>query len=161
MASILLSLGLNNHEWMKMMVRNIMVLFDSACVRGEALKYSTELAKRIDAALVLLMILPFDVSENTANVIESMIKLGGQVKDTLNRHADTIRNLGIPVETAVRIGNPRSELVKFLAESGKFQTIVWGGKPNLMRRKAHWLVHVQDIVKCAVVVPFLKDKAKG
>ena len=137
-----------------------MVLFDSEYACSRALQYSIGLAKRTDAALVLLVILPFEVSVNIPNGIESVIKLGVQVKDTLKRHVDTIQNLDIPAEAAVRIGNPRSELVKFLAESGRVQTIVWGGQPDPIKRNAYWLADIKDIVNCAVVVPFMKAEAE-
>lgn len=115
----------------------------------------------MDSTLVLLVLIPFELSEKTPDGIESILQLGARAKETLERHVDIIQNVGIPAEAAVRIGNPRSELVKFLAESGGFQTIVWGGKPDRVNKKAHWLSPMKDIVKCAVVVPFMKDKREN
>jgi len=138
-----------------------MVLFDSPSVRREAVQYSIELAKRMDSTLVLLVLIPFDLSEKSAQGIESILQLGSRAKETLQRYVDIIQNAGIPGEAAVRIGNPRSELVKFLAESGRFETIVWGGKPEIANKKAHWLSPMKDIAECAVVVPFIRDKRGG
>lgn len=143
------------------MAHKIMVLFDSPSVRREAVQYSIELAKRMDSSLVLLVLIPFELSEKTPDGIESILQLGARAKETLQRHIAIIQSVGIPAEAAVRIGNPRSELVKFLAESGGVQTIVWGGKPDRVNKKAHWLPPMKDIVKCTVVVPLMKAKRAG
>ena len=137
----------------------IMVLFDSPEIRPESLQYSIELAKRMNSDLTLLAILPNETGKNTSNEIEPMIKRGYQAKASLKKHTETIQNAGITVETAVRIGNPKSELVKYLAESGRFETIVWGARPDLMKRKDHWLAQIKDILECPVVTPFLKNDA--
>ena len=107
-----------------------MVLFDSAAIRRESLQYSIELAKRMNSNLTLLVILPFEAHRTDSSGIES-----------------------------VRIGNPRSELVKYVAEAGRFETIVWGARPDLMKKKDHWLVRMKDTLECPVVTPFIKNDA--
>lgn len=138
----------------------IMVLFDSASIRRESLQYSVELAKRMNSNLILLVILPFEICRTASNGIEPMIKRGVRAEESLKKHAETIRNADVSVETAIRIGNPRSELVKYVAEAGRFETIVWGANPDLMKRKDHWLVQMKDILECPVVTPFIKNDAK-
>jgi nucleotide-binding universal stress UspA family protein len=135
----------------------IMVLFDSASIRRESLRYSIELAKRMNSSLILLVILPFEVCRTAADGIEPMIERGVQAKESLDKHVESIREAGIPVETAIRIGNPRSELVKYVAEAGRFEVIVWGARPDLMKKKDHWLVQMKDILGCPVVTPFIKN----
>ncbi len=137
----------------------IMVLFDSASVRRESLQYSIELAKRMNSNLSLLVILPFGVCQTTPIGIEPMIERGAQAKEALKKNIETIKNAGLAAETAVRIGNPRSELVKYLAETSRFEIIVWGSRPDLMKRKDHWLVQMKDILGCPVVTPFIKNDA--
>ena len=137
----------------------IMVLFDSASIRRESLQYSIELAKRMNSNLNLLVILPFEINPTASNDIEPMIKRGVQAKESLEKHIETIKNAGVPVETAVRIGNPRSELVKYVAEAGRFEIIVWGARPDLMKKKDHWLVRMKDTLECPVVTPFIKNDA--
>jgi hypothetical protein len=139
----------------------IMVLFDSEAIRHESLLYSIELAKRMNSNLTLLMILPFEACRTDSNGIEPLIKRGVRAKESLEKHIEIIKNAGLSVETAVRIGNPRSELVKYVAEAGRFETIVWGAKPDLMRRKDHWLVRMKDTLECPVVTPFIKNDAKS
>ena len=141
------------------MISQIMVLFDSASIRRESLRYSIELAKRMNSNLTLLVILPFNVGTTASNSIEPMIKLGLQAKESLKRNIEVIKNADLSVETAIRIGNPRSELVKYIAEAGRFETIVWGARPELMKRKDHWLVRMKDALECPVVTPFIKHSA--
>ena len=133
-----------------------MVLFESASIRRESLRYAIELAKRMNSNLILLVILAFEGRRKGSNGVETIIKRGEQAKASLENHIKTIQNEGISVETTVRIGNPRSELVKYLAENGRFEIIVWGGGPDMMKRKDHWLVRMKDVLKCPVVTPFIK-----
>ena len=137
----------------------IMVLFDSAAIRRESLQYSIELAKRMNSNLTLLVILPFEAHRIDSNGIESMIKRGVKAEESLKKNLETIKNAGLSAETAVRIGNPRSELVKYVAETGRFETIVWGARPDLMKKKDHWLVRMKDTLECPVVTPFIKNDA--
>lgn len=137
----------------------ILALFDSASIRRESLRYSIELAKRLNSSLSLLVILPFEVHGTATGGIEPMLERAAQAKEALEKHAQKIRKADIPVETAVRIGNPRSELVKYVAETGRFEIIVWGGIPDLMKSKDHWLVLMKDTLGCPVVSPFIKNDA--
>ena len=140
------------------MGHKIMALFESAAIRPESLQYSIELAKRMDSDLALLVILPFEVPREAPNDLQPMIKRGEHAQSTLKKVVETIRNEGIGVETAVRIGNPKSELVKYLAEAGRFETIVWGDRPELMKSKDHWLARMKAILECPVVTPYIRTE---
>lgn len=137
----------------------IMLLFDSAMIRRESLQYAIALAKRTNSDLSLLAVLPFEVGRKTSNGFRPMIERGLQAEESLEKHAETIRKAGIAAETTVRIGNPRSELVKYLAESGRFNIIIWGARPDLMTSKDHWLVKMKNTLECPVVTPFKKNLA--
>lgn len=137
----------------------IMVLFDSATIRRESLQYAIALAKRTNSDLNLLAILPFGVGKPTSAGIRPMIERGLQAEESLEKHAERIRKAGIAAETTVRIGNRRSELVKYLAEFGRFKIIIWGARPDLMKSKDHWLVQMKDTLGCQVVIPFKKNEA--
>lgn len=137
----------------------IMLLLDSASIRRESLQYSIELAKRMNSNLTLLVILPFEVCRTASCGIEPMVKRGVHANELLKKLVETIQRADITVDTAVRIGNPRSELVKYVAETGRFEIIVWGGNPDLMKRKDHWLARMKDILECPVVTPFIKNDA--
>ena len=137
----------------------ILLLFDSATIRRESLQYAIALAKRTNSDLSLLAILPFEVDKTASNGFRPMIERGLQAEASLKKHAETIRKAGIAAETTVRIGNARSELVKYLAESGRFEILIWGARPDLMKRKDHWLVRMKNTVGCPVVTPFKKNAA--
>ena len=138
------------------MTRKIMLLSDSPFMQKEAVQYSVELAKRMNSKLVFLSLMPLETSGDGSNEIESIVGMGSRAMDMLKKFSEAYQNIGLTIETAVRIGDPRSELVKFLAESGIFQTIVWGGRPELVHQKSHWLARINKIVKCSVVVPVKK-----
>jgi hypothetical protein len=134
-----------------------MVLFDSASIRPESIRYSMGLAKRMNSTLTLLVILPFEISAKASGGIEPMIKRGAEAEKSLKKHMEPIKNAGLAVQTAVRIGNPKSELVKYVAESGRFEIIIWGAKPELMKKKDHWLVRMKNTLECPVITPFIKN----
>ena len=142
------------------MVPQIIVLFDSTLIRRESLQYSIELAKRMNANLTLLVILPFEVSTTASKGIVPMIKRAIQAKELLKKNIEPIKNAALSVETAVRIGNPKSELVKYIAEAGRFEIIVWGASPDLMKKQGHWLVQMKDTLQCPIVTPFIKQQAQ-
>ncbi|OIN96133.1 MAG: hypothetical protein AUJ48_02045 [Deltaproteobacteria bacterium CG1_02_45_11] len=144
------------------MSRKIMLLFDSLSVHGEAVQYSIELAKRMDSSLVLLMLLPFESGENTSAGSDWLKDPEARVHDALVRHIEAAKKVGVSVETLVKMGDPPSELMKFLAGPSTFQTIVWGGEQDLTnkkvrQKKAHWLVKMKDILDCPVVIPSMKS----
>jgi nucleotide-binding universal stress UspA family protein len=139
------------------MKSQIMVLFDSASIRREALQYSIELAKRLHSNLTLLVILSFEVRRNGFKEIQPMITHGLHAEAFLKEHIEAIQNEGISVETAVRVGHPKSELLKYIAETGRCEIIVWGGGPEQLKRTHHWLVRLKDILECHVVTPLLKN----
>ena len=135
----------------------IMVLFDSASIRPESIRYSMELAKRMNSTLTLLVILPFEVNPTASGGIQPMIKRGAEAEKSLKKHIEPIKNEGLTVQTDVRIGNPKSELVKYVAESGRFEIIIWGATPDLMKKKDHWLVRMKNTLECPVITPFIKN----
>ena len=137
-----------------------MLLVDSPQIRSEAVRYSIELAKRLKTTLLLLVLLPFEMSDDTSGDVRSIFTLGEEARNAVREHADGIGRIGLPVEEAVRIGNPRSELIKFFAESGRFQAIVWGGRSDPTQKKHHWLAGVPDDLKSSILVPFVKRNPK-
>ena len=135
-----------------------MVLGDSFYIRSEAVRYAIELAKRLDAVLVLLMLLPFELTDKPSWGVDAVLNLQAKAKEATKKHIGYMENAGIHFEAAIRIGNPRSELLKFLAESGRFHSIVWGGESDSVNKTSHWISHLEEDVKCAVLVPFAKNQ---
>ena len=91
----------------------IMVLSDSFHISTEAIRYSIALAKRLDAVLVLLMLLPFELTPKTPGGVDNVLKLQSRAAEALRQLISDMERGGVPVEGAIRIGNPRSELLKF------------------------------------------------
>jgi len=83
-------------------------------------------------------------------------------RNTLMNHLGRAEMEDVSTQIIVRIGDPQSELMKFLAESSAIQTIVWGGRPDLVdsgarQKQPHWLVKTKGLVECPIVVPSLKS----
>ena len=136
----------------------IMVLGDSFHIRKEAIRYSIALAKRLDAVLVLLMLLPFESTKKLPGGVNTVLKLQARAAEAIKQPIGDMKRGGVSVEGAIRIGNPRSELLKFLAESGRFHSIVWGGDSDSINEKSHWTSNLEADVKCSVLVPFVKPE---
>ena len=144
------------------MAKKVMILLESFYVRREALQYSIELAKRMDSTLVFFLIIPLEICENA----DKTDPLEIDVKDAMISHMDAAQRAGVSVEAVIRMGDPSSELMKFLAISRSIQTIVWGGEKDLInqrsvQKRAHWLVKLKDVVEIPVVIPSMKVKSKS
>ncbi|MBW1800304.1 MAG: hypothetical protein JRJ85_06190, partial [Deltaproteobacteria bacterium] len=68
------------------MVQKIMVLVDSPQIRSEAVQYSVELAKRLKTTLVLLVLLPFEMSDDPSWDVRSIFTLGKKARDAVKQH---------------------------------------------------------------------------
>ena len=144
------------------MTRKIMVLSNSLILRKEAVRYSIELAKRTESSLLFLILPALDSEEFKtfeANFIEGY---ESTAKNALLEHINDARQDDIHVEVKVNIGDPYSELVKFLAESKSIQTIIWGDKLESNNskdglNKSHWLLKLKDKLQYPVVIPSIKE----
>lgn len=144
------------------MERCILLLFDSLTVRNEAVQYSIELAKRTDSGLVFLMLLPPETGERASAGSDRSQDLEEGIHDILMKCLEDAEKAGLFVDAVVRMGDPQSELMKFLASSRSIQTIVWGGRPDVInkgahQKNAHWLVKIKGMAEYPVVVPSKKS----
>ncbi len=140
-------------------------MFDSHTAREEAVQYSIELAKRMDAELVFLALLGPE-SESGLSSIDGDTESDTKAHGMLERHLRKAEDADITAAGHVRIGNPQSELMKFLAGSSSVHTIVWGGSRDVIesgarQKKGHWLVKAKGMLECPVVVPSIKLHATG
>ncbi|MFO8058222.1 MAG: universal stress protein [bacterium] len=136
------------------MAGKVMVILDSFSMAGEAVQYSIELARRMDYSLLVLILLPLDSEE-----LKSAKDIEKRAQDALRPHISFARDAGVETEAEVRIGDPSSELMKFLAGARSVHTIVWGGKSDISRagrKKAHWLLKIKHMLECPVVIPSTK-----
>ncbi|MCP4756714.1 MAG: hypothetical protein GY866_38110 [Proteobacteria bacterium] len=136
-----------------------MIVFDSLFICEEAVLYSIELAKRTNSSLSMLWLLPFQNNHKTTEKIEAA-DIERHLENDFGKQVETARNSDVPVEMIVSIGDPSSELLKFLAGSRSIRTIVWGGRSepfqNKSKGKPHWLVLMKENLECPVVVPLKK-----
>ncbi|MFH1434438.1 MAG: universal stress protein [Pseudomonadota bacterium] len=128
------------------MAGSIMVLFDALPVLDEAARYAIDLAERMDCGLIFLFIHPPDTSDSGPAGSHECGRAGstGGLRHALKKHVEAAGRAGVPLEAEVRIGDPVSELMKFLAGSGAINTIVWAGMrdPAVVRGRGsgcHWL----------------------
>ena len=136
------------------MSKQVMVLFDSLMVRSEAFQYAIELAKRMDYALVVLILIDHD----NGDARESGV-LYSRAREALRGPLESAKNEGIDVDAEVRLRDPSSELLKYCAVSRSIQIMVWGGSLEVIHpkgNKSHWFTLTKDKVGCPVVVPSMK-----
>jgi hypothetical protein len=137
----------------------IMVLTESYQIHWEAVRYSIALAQRLDAVLILLMLLHLESTPKTPRGVNTVLALQTRGEQVIRQPIAEMEKAGISVESAIRIGDPRSELLKFLAESDRFHSIVWGGDGGAIHEKQHWMSNLGADVKSAVLVPYAKTEA--
>lgn len=139
------------------MPRNILLVFENEEIFPEALTYSREFAMRIDAKVTLLMIVPMSfmgrtVISPTRNTIRNIeTRVGKLLSDCLQIFIQE----GIEVNSALKIGDPAQELMKFLADRPPFQAIVWGSGRDLPDKgknpQRHWIYKVVGSLECPLL----------
>ncbi len=112
---------------------------------GEAIAYSRELAHRMSGQLVLLRLLSRQDGQPR----------GGNAAGRLRSLARRLSASGLPTSVEVRVGDPRSELLKFMVTAPSPLAVVWGGEEKALvdtaRRPAHWISLVRDELGCPLV----------
>jgi hypothetical protein len=152
--------------------KKILILLDSPKVRGEVTTYSVELARRMEASLHILMLLRWERSSRNGAFSRDLVSKQETIRDrgelVVKACLEEIQGLGLEAVGTVRLGDPSSELLKYLAEHQPFEAVVWGGIEAFLRRRripirSHWLARVREQLDCTLVVPSLKRErgAKG
>ena len=139
------------------MFRNILLVFENEEIFPEALIYVREFARRIDAKVTLLMIVPMSFVGRTVigpkrNTIRNTeTRVGKLLSDCLQGFIQE----GIEVNSALKIGDPAQELMKFLADRPPFQSIVWGSGRDLPDKgrgaQRHWMSGVVGSLECPLL----------
>ncbi len=139
------------------MFRNILLIFENEEIYPEALMYAREFALRVDARLTLLMIVPMSFDARTAigprrSIVKDIeIRAGKILSDCLQIFIAE----GLEVNSALKIGDPAEEMMKFLADRPPFQAIVWGSGRDLPDKtragQGHWLTRVAGRLECPLL----------
>ena len=141
--------------------KNLLV-FENEKVCREALTYARELALRMDSEITFLMLVEISFpgrsflgsKRNVLHVLEE--RVGRMLSDFSSQFLKD----GIETGMALRVGDPASEFLKFLAERDPFQAVIWGSGDELPDRKfprGHWLSKVITTLEC----PLLTVRNKG
>ena len=133
------------------MSRRILALSEGLGVSGEALSYADALSRRMEGALVLLMLLPLDL--DPARSEASLTRRGEAL---LTQRLEELALEASAVERHVLAGDPWSELCKFAALHGPFQIVVWASQPDSEGAQTgwstgQWLVQIREALGCPVI----------
>lgn len=144
------------------------MLLDSLEVRAEVTAYAVELARRMGATLHLLFLLRWENKPSEGAHAEGRSEEEeGEGRERAERIVkacvDEIQGLEVQAVGGVRLGDPSSELLKYLAENEPFQAVVWAGTESFLRRRrkpvrTHWLERMREQLDCTLVVPSLKGR---
>jgi len=133
--------------------KTIVVIFESLAIRREVIQYAMALARRMDAGITLLMLLPTEDAPGERPPLAD--RLGERV---LEREAARIAGGGVAARYEVVRGEPRSEFIKFMATRPSFHAAVWGGSPSALphrsgRSSNHWIATIRNELNCPLVTP--------
>jgi nucleotide-binding universal stress UspA family protein len=145
------------------MFRQILLVFENEKILSEALVYARRFALRIDATVTLLIIVPMSFAGRTAitpkrNTIRNIeLRVGKRLSECLQPFIQE----GIEVNSALRIGDPAQEMMKFLADRPPFQSIIWGSGHDLPDKgrgnRRHWISQVMGSLECPLLTVSRKE----
>jgi len=139
------------------MIRNMLVIIENETIFPEAIDYARELAKRTDAKVAFLMLVPMSFTGRTFLVSKrnALRKIESRAGKLLSSCLETFIQQGIEVSSALKIGDPGQELMKFLANNAPFQTIVWGSGNDLPDKykssQRHWISRIVSNLECPLL----------
>jgi hypothetical protein len=130
--------------------KQIMVLFEDGKIRRETVLYAVELARRMETAISVLML-----------INDTGLQLTDTIKESINAVVETIKNHGIPAKGEIRYGDKTSEFLKFLAADLHPSTIVWGSNAKVITKwggkPGHWFTKAARHLGCSIVSPTVKN----
>lgn len=142
------------------MQRNILLLFDNIDIREEAVNYAIALAGRMKACITILLLLRLDFESERINGsdLKDIQELSDAGDRAVSQWLEKMSSEGTEGVGIVRVGEPASELLKFLAEGMEFDTVIWGGDRAIvggrrLRLGEHWMTRIMDKLGCPMVAP--------
>lgn len=136
-------------------VGNFLVVFEDDVICKNTLAYAVEFTRRMKGSLSLLMLKDM-LKESDA--IDDNKRLQKEL-DSLFEHLEAN---DFKKSMVVRFGDKASELLKFVALSPSFHSLIWGGDKDVLRkinkRRNHWLAKIVADIGLPVVIPITKNK---
>ncbi|RJR26651.1 MAG: universal stress protein [Desulfobacteraceae bacterium] len=139
------------------MFQRLLVIFENEKVCPQALDFAMGLALRMDSEVTLLMLMEMAFLEKSLLGAKraTLMEMEKRMAKKLSQWGNEFLKKGITLSTAIRVGSPPEEFLKFLAERPPFQSIVWGSGEDLQESgqaaKIHWLSRVAGNLECPVV----------
>lgn len=144
------------------MPSQILVVFENEAVFPEALVYAREFAMRIDARVAMLMLVPmaFAGRDFLGPKRVAYQKIESRTGRILSECAQSFIQQGLEVSSALKIGDPAQELIKFLMDRPPFQAVIWGSGqdlPSKGRTSRHWITRVANSLDCPLLTVSKKE----
>ena len=136
---------------------DLLVIFENEQVVPDALHYARAFALRINARVTFLMLVYMSFSGSNLLAVKrlDLKKTGTRVNRLLSECSAPFLANGLNVNSALRIGDPAQELLKFLADRPPFQAIIWGSSQDLpfayRSSERHWLGRVTKSLECPLL----------
>ncbi|MFH1539683.1 MAG: hypothetical protein ABIH66_12060 [bacterium] len=129
-------------------------------MRTEAVKYVAGLAQRVEAEVIVLVLIraEFDKGGSGGSDEDFLRDLQTRGEAIMGECLVSLNGMGIKARGVVRVGEPASEAMKFLAEDHALHSVVWGGDHKLpvgsrLKTGEHWIAMLKDKLDCPLVAP--------
>ena len=136
------------------MFKRILVVMENEQVSSRAVYYARELAQRMDSEVSFLMLVEMAALDRTwlGSSRSAISGLDDRVGRRMAELSEDFLRSGIATSAALRVGDPKQELFKFLAERPSFHVLIWGSAEELPGGgpKGHWLSKAAAALECPV-----------
>ena len=138
-----------NHE--------LLIIFENEKFFSGALTYAREYAIRTEAKVSFLMLvtMSFSIHDSMGARRNAIQKIEAKAGKLLAELTEKFIQKGLQTSSALRIGDPAQELLKFLADRPSFQAIIWGSGEDLpsicKKPKKHWLCDLAENLECPLL----------
>ncbi|GAB6096548.1 hypothetical protein JCM14469_28010 [Desulfatiferula olefinivorans] len=130
--------------------RQILLVLENGVIDAAVVDYAVKLARRMDGALSLVMLVPRDMAS-------------GLWETALAEAGERVRRDGQGGCHEIRRGAQASELLKYIAVAPAIAAIIWGGDGDILtgrrrRKSEHWFEKVRPLITCPLVTPRTRAK---
>ena len=147
------------------MFKRVLVVMENEQVDSRAVFYARELAQRMDSEVSLLMLVEMAALDRTwlGSSRCAISELDDRVGRRMAELSRDFLQSGIATSVALRVGDPRHELFKFLAERPPFQVLIWGSGEELPggSQKGHWMAKAAAALECPLWTVSSRRPAQG